>query len=361
MHAIKPAVRKSTRFQRFVLIILFAFWISALPEMSIASTNCSNEDKEYAKSWNDYYNPEDAYKFGNIIKQFIAGRDLDGLFGLVIGELQNGPRKRFIETRTFNQVFTEEWRSAVLASETPCQPVGWRGFMLANGLVWFNNDGKPPGTWQIVAMNGAAKEGYLYESPDPAWRVDGRIVPPQCFVKILVSADNFRVYEETFGIADAANFRRNTGQYFGREIDRLDPIDSPWGNGKVPLATFLDICSSTDAVPPGNSQTPPIVNADSVSSENCYEGSCTQYAYRLLAPISQAECQNLAPHLPGRCESAYLVRIGDYSGGSIGWDFGFNIYGLFRLDDGRNAFVPLVNFNNENNARNFIDSLLISP
>ena len=351
------ATRKSAQFQRFLLITLSAFWISAFPEVPIASANCSNEDKQYAKDWNDYYNPEDAYKFGRIIKQFVADRDLNGLFDLVRGELENGPRKRFIESRTFSQVFTEEWRSAVLASEAPCRPVGWRGFMLANGLVWFNFDGRPPGAWQIFAMNGAAKEDYMYEIPDPAWRVDGKIIPPQCFVKILMSTDNFRAYEETFGITDTANFRRNTGQYFGREIDRLDPIDSPWGNKDVPLATFPDICSSIDAVTPGNSRTPPIVDADNVSNESCYEEFCAQFVYRLLAPVSQAECQNLAPHLSGRCESAYLVRIGEYSGGSIGWDYGFNIYDLFRLDDGRKAFVPLVNFYNENNARNFIDSL----
>lgn len=351
------ATQKSAQFQRLLLITLSALWISALPEVSIASANCSNEDKEYAKGWNDYYNPEDAYQFGNIIKQLVADRDLDGLFDLVKGELQNGPRKRFIATRTFNQVFTEEWRSAVLASEAPCRPVGWRGFMLANGLVWFNIGGRPPGTWQIFAINRAAKEDYTYEPSDPAWRVDGRIVPPQCFVKNLMSAENFRVYEETFGIADTENFRRNTGQYFGREIDRLDPIVSPSGNKKVPLATFLDACSSTDAVPLSNSHPPPIGGADNVSNEICYEELCMPYSYRLLASVSQSECQNMAPHLSGRCESAYLVRIGDYSGGSIGWDYGFNIYGLFRFDDGRKAFVPLVNFYNENNARNFIDSL----
>ena len=349
--------RRKSLFQRFVLITLSAVWISALPKVSIASVNCSNADKDYAKVWNDYYNPEDAYKFGNIIKQIVADRDLDGLFDLVKGDLQYGPRKRFIESRTFSQVFTEEWRSAVLASEAPCQPVGWRGFTLANGLVWFNVDGRHPDTWQIIAMNDVAKEDYLYEPNDPAWHVDGRTVPPQCFVKILMSAENFRVYEETFGIADTENFRRNTGQYFGREINRIDPIDSSWGNGKVPLATLLDVCISTAVVPLGNSYPPPIGGTDNVSSESCYKEACVAYAYRLLAPVSQSECQNLAPHLSGRCESAYLVRVGDYSGGSIGWDYGFNIYGLFRLGDGRKAFIPLINFYNENNARNFIDGL----
>ena len=36
---------------------------------------------------------------------------------------------------------------------------------------------------------------------------------------------------------------------------------------------------------------------------------------------------------------------------------GFNIYGLFSLEDGRKVIVPLVYFHTENYARNFLDEL----
>ena len=61
----------------------------------------------------------------------------------------------------------------------------------------------------------------------------------------------------------------------------------------------------------------------------------------------------------GRCESAYLLRIAEESGGNMGPHVTFNIFGLFALDDGRRAMVPLVNLNNENDARNFIDDIAI--
>jgi len=351
-------MQKTALLRRFLLIALSALLIAALPSAPNANPNCSDEDKKYAEFWNNYYNPEDAYQFGVLIQQHVANRDLVGLFGLVESELSNGPRKRFIENRNFDEVFSEGWRNTVVASESPCQPVGWRGFMLANGLIWFNVGPGSPGAWQIFSINDATQEDYTPAVSDPAWRVEGKIVPPKCFVKIWMSGENFKAYEETFGITDTADFRTNTGQYFGREIDRIDPINAPWSNEKVSLAAPLDSCDSTELTSPGSSQKPPTVEANDVSSESCdKDGICVQYKYRLLAPISLTECRKLAPRLPGRCESAYLIQIGDYSGGSMGWNFGFNVYGLFHLDNGRNAIVPLVNFYKENNARNFVEDL----
>ncbi|MBM3558497.1 MAG: hypothetical protein FJX53_01085 [Alphaproteobacteria bacterium] len=61
--------------------------------------------------------------------------------------------------------------------------------------------------------------------------------------------------------------------------------------------------------------------------------------------------------MPGRCESAYLAEVGDYGGGSTGWDTRFNLYGFFQLNDGRRTLVPLVNFNRRNDALIFMDEL----
>ena len=60
---------------------------------------CSNEDQEYAKFWNNYYDPEDAHKFGEEIKKLVGDKNLEGLFNLVDGELKTGPRKGFIKDK----------------------------------------------------------------------------------------------------------------------------------------------------------------------------------------------------------------------------------------------------------------------
>ena len=117
--------------------------------------SCSEKDREYAKFWDNYYDPEDARNFGIKIKQFVKERSLEGLFNLVEGELTSGPRKKFIRGRDFSEIFTEKWRDQLLASDAPCSPVGWRGFMLASGAIWFN---KKNDRWQIKSIIGARKE-----------------------------------------------------------------------------------------------------------------------------------------------------------------------------------------------------------
>jgi len=330
-----------------LLLLIFSF-----PKVLDASVICTDEDREYAAFWDNYYEPEDAYKFGQTIKQLVADRDLIGLFELVPDELMVGPRKKFIENKIFDQVFTENWRSTILESEIPCSPVGWRGFMLANGWIWYRFDPDPSGTWYILTIHGATEEEYEPAITDPAWRVGDKVIPPECFVREWMSGDNFEEYADTYGIEDYGDFRKYTGKYFGREINRIGPIND------VHLATVLGDCSIVgffSGVPE-----PLSINADYVSREGCDENYCLSDSYRLLAPLSQAECQSLAPYLPGQCESAYLIKTVEETGGSIGADIDYNFYGLFNLEDGRKAIVPLVNFSRENDARNFLDELRTS-
>lgn len=305
------------------------------------------------------YDPEEAYNFGLTIKQLVADRDLTGLFELVQSELMRGPRKRFIEGRTFDQVFSKDWRSTILASEVECSPVGWRGFTLADGLVWYKFDSPYyPGVWQIISINGAVEEEYTSAITDPAWRVEDKVIPPECFVREFASGDNFEVYADTYGIEDFGDFLKYTGKYFGREIDRLEPITAyRW---TFHLATILGDCPTADPEIYVSSLATLSIDKDDVTRARCLdEDRCLEDSYRLLAPLSQAECQNLAPYLPGQCESAYLVETAEETGGTMGTIYHYNFYGLFNLADGRKAIVPLVNFHFENDARNFLDEFRI--
>ena len=354
------------------LIVLSVLSITAVPNVSNAAPHCTVEDQKRADFLGNYYDPEDAYEFGRVIQQFVANRDLAGLFGLVKGELSDGPRKRFVQKRTFGEVFTESWRNAVLASAPPCQPVGWRGFMLANGEIWFTlseSDVNTPSTGYIFRIYGASKEDHAPAASDSAWRVEGRILLPQCFVRMRyvdISPNLHGIYEnlvpflETVGIKNLADFSKNPGRYFGREIeiDRLDPINRPDGDGEDSLVTFLSMCSVADSDKPNETTTPLTISEGGVLSKKCDKDAfCIDEGYQLLAPLLPATCQKLAPHLSGRCESAYLVRRGNSHGSNMRWEYRFNIYGLFALDDGRRVIVPLVNFYTENEARNFIDDI----
>ena len=97
-------------------------------------------------------------------------------FSLVQGELQNGPRKEFVASKIFKEVFDEEWISQVLGDNAPCSPIGWRGFMLGNGLIWYN---KTDDVWTIFSINGAALE--IPDNPSLGWTINEKMVHPFCF------------------------------------------------------------------------------------------------------------------------------------------------------------------------------------
>lgn len=344
-------------------------------------SNCSDEDREYAKFWNNYYDPEDAHKFAEKIKKLVGDKNLEGLFNLVDGELETGPRKGFIKDKKFSDIFSEKWRSDILFSVSPCSPVGWRGFMLNYGSVWFKKN-KERGNWHIFSILGANKEEYSIDKMPIGWKFDGKVIPPQCFVKKWVSSDNFEAFEDKYGIAkkdcrnvkigareltfcEATDFRVNTGMYIGKEISSLDGISPGWDDKeKIILTPQVELCINGSVVDGMiRSQTKMVLKTDEksrkVESEICAsKTACTKYAYRILSEVPVSKCQKLAPNLKGRCKKSYLVAVGDYSGGTLGWHYGYNIYGLFSLVDSRNIIVPLKNFDKKNDAINYIEETI---
>ena len=70
---------------------------------------------------------------------------------MVQGELQNGPSKKYIVGKSFSELFDERWIEQVVSDSAPCSPIGWRGFMLGNGLIWYN---KTEDGWTILSING---------------------------------------------------------------------------------------------------------------------------------------------------------------------------------------------------------------
>ena len=211
-------------------------------------SNCSNKDREYAKFWDKYYDPENAYEFGRKIQKLVREKNLEGLFTLVDGELISGPRKAFIKGKKFSEIFSNQWRNDLLASDSPCSPVGGRGFMLASGSVWFNRE---DGKWRVFSINGAREEDIREANIPIGWVTSEGLIPPQCFVKEWVSSDNFEEFEDKYKISkedcrsvklgsrkltfcQSTHFRKNPGMYLGKEVSSLDGI-TPVGTIKIEL------------------------------------------------------------------------------------------------------------------------------
>ena len=96
--------------------------------------------KSYAEFFDNYYVPEEAYDFGIKIQNLLKAKDLAGLFELFEDDYFSVPEKSFIKDKSFDEIFSEEWVTSILSDTPSCSPVGWRGFMLDNGKIWYNKE-----------------------------------------------------------------------------------------------------------------------------------------------------------------------------------------------------------------------------
>jgi len=319
------------------------------PGLSLQSAhaqNCTAEDKDYAKNWDGYYSPQGAYDFGVEIQRLVQAKDLDGIFRLIDGELENGPRRKFASTRSFDDIFPKEWVSAILSDTPDCAPVGWRGFMLGRGLLWFN---KIEDRWRILSINGAVAE-KLPERP-LGWHVNGQLLHPSCFVRPWMSGDNFDEFMEQFSISDKNKFFHAPGKFLGREINTFTPITPKWCNAadcdKISLVRTVDACTPAPFAYENQN--------GSILVKNTDDGMSVQQAYTVLAQLPPQKCAELAPYLDTPCRKGYLISVGSYSGGSMGWDISYGIYGLFDLKDLGPSVIPLRYFSSLNYALNYLD------
>lgn len=290
------------------------------------------------------YDPDAAYAFGLRIQAAVRARDLTAFFSLVDGELLRGPRRRFAVGRAFGEVFPDSWRTEILDSEVPRHPVGWRGFMLANGALWYQECRDD--VFSIHRVNDWVPEEF---PPVPTgWRVGDDLLSPECFVTKLTSGENYRAFRNEFSTPD--DLFSHPGRYFGDPIHPFESVDgySLWRRTSDCIAA------------PGSIRTENSTIVHEQDDSRTDGGFVPAIEYTILAEVPEAHCRELAPNLPGTCLESYLVLVADYSsrGGSMTSVLCCqpNIYGLFMMGDGERIIFPLRNFRSENLARNALDS-----
>jgi hypothetical protein len=175
-----------------------------------------------------------------------------------------------------------------------------------------------------------------------------------------MSGDNYEEFADKFAISNYKDFSKNPGKYLGKKIPNLEPITASW-NKKIYLAASMNQCFKGNLRGGGIVDRIDVdikINKNSIQNKICSSKfSCTEYEYTLLSKIPLKKCKKLAPHITGKCEKSFLISVGDYSGGSMGWDMSYNIYGLFSLNDNRKFIIPLKNFRKKNDAVNYVKTI----
>ena len=281
-----------------------------------------------------------AFDFGLKIQNLIWEKDLAGLFNLRTGELLDGPRRSFAMSKSFDEIFDTQWVNKILSDIPPCDPWGWRGFYLGGGGHYVKFDYfSDRGEWLITSIVGATEEEIGI--PSVGWFVGNKLLHSACFGRRNTQEDTlFRSLKDQFEIADAdyEQFSSSPGEFFGREI---------FDNNNA-LIRNIDSCALTDL-----SFT---ITRGQVRTEYLSEhGYRTEYSSRVIREFDSDKCTTLAPNIGAECVQSYLVEVGDYGGGSMGWWMSYGIYGLFQLEDVGLSVVPLRYFG-LNTGLNFIDN-----
>jgi uncharacterized protein YecT (DUF1311 family) len=313
---------------------------------------CANGDK-IVNGQTSSYTPNESYAFSQKILKAIKSKDSKTLVAMIDGELKYGPRKKDILEKPFSEVFPDDWRKELLSWGPECHHFASKGFMLANGNIWYD---KTDNGWFIKSINLPSKK-HSGKIEGVGWIHDEKLLTSDCFEEVWISGDN---YEEYYGLLDPdgkasfeeipyqSDFIREIGKYLGKQVP-LEPIIPSWGKDgeKLSLAKKLSNCS----VSPENSKVE--LNDEGLIDQemSCGSSYCNKYGYRVLKVIPLDKCKLLAPHLSDYCIDLRLVYL--LGEGSA------NIYGVIEDPKTRNTMVvPLVNIGNENEALNFVDELV---
>ncbi len=319
-------------------IIIFFVLLFFSPQMVLAKLsdfekNCKKEDISYPQRIDEI---KEGYYFGKQIIQILNEKNLIKLYELIDGELDSGPRRTYALKTQFDDIFDKEWIDEILKQKLPCSPVGWRGYMLGNGNVWFD---KYKTGWKIRSIIGAKQEKL--ESLPEKWSFNNITISPLCFTKIWMSRDNFEEFFSYFKLKNINKFINEPGQYYGKEINYFYPIKPSWCSKDdcttISLVTNLDTCTSSE------------IKTNEVKKNGI------RYKYKLIKKVSTSNCQKLAKNLKQTCQQSYLLWVGTNSGGTIGWHSSVGIYGIFEKEDNKLIF-PLKFFKNQNEALNFLDN-----
>ena len=356
----KDKFRSDNSFKKLILalLIIFAVPIPSKSEIKIPiRKDCSLIKK---KQHYDYYDRQEAHDFGRKIQALIAKKDIRGIYqNVLVDELENGPRREFIKNKSFDDIFPKEWVNRVITTEIGCDSIGWRGFMISQGLIWFDRTER--GKWTIKSINGVNQDEFDNKNLI-GWETNKGIIPPTCFPTFgFFEKPKIDLFTKEFRIKNKRRFEYNPGEYIGKTIPLGYRINSKISENNVySVTTNLNECfkwNSENGFAKNKKRKNELVvfknsifqknRANSFEKHDFYKPH-----YEVLSKLDLSKCDSLAPQLTN-CISAHLIRIGYHSGGSIGWLGSYYIFGIFESNKEK-YIVPLKVFRNRNYALNEI-------
>ena len=108
---------------------------------------CSPEDEEYVIEMNsdDYgtkVSTQEAYDFGLSIINAVKEKNLDKLMSFVTHKKSFTTLNKALDIenykeKKFEDIFSKEWIKLIVESTPDCRSMGYKGWMLGSGMIWY--------------------------------------------------------------------------------------------------------------------------------------------------------------------------------------------------------------------------------
>ena len=147
----------------------------------------------------------------------------------------------FIKNKRFDEIFPKEWVNKVISTEIGCDSIGWRGFMISQGLIWFDRTER--GKWTIKSINGVNQDEFDNKNLI-GWETNKGISPPTCFPTFgFFEKPKIDLFTEEFRIKNKRRFEYNPGEYIGKTSPLGYRINSKISENNVySVTTNLNEC-----------------------------------------------------------------------------------------------------------------------
>ena len=109
---------------------------------------CSAEDEAYVIEMNsdDYgtkVSAQEAYDFGISIINTVKEKNLDKLISLVTDKKSFTTSNKALDIgnykeKKFEDIFSKEWIKLIIESTPDCESMGYKGWMLGSGMIWYH-------------------------------------------------------------------------------------------------------------------------------------------------------------------------------------------------------------------------------
>lgn len=319
------------------------------------SSQCSDDDKHNSEFWN--IQPEALCRLTTQIVQAVKDRDLPALRKHIRGELRYPPRNRFMEGKTFSQVFPENFRNDIIKQGPTSVMHSWRGITMGDwSLVLypvpddeFPYEFMPNDRFWIRSIQSKPEKFYRDDMPT-GWFIDGKLLTPDRLMKPLITNDNYEDIAQQFSLKNIEDFTRYPGKYLH----------------KLPMSihSSRNVKNDYSLLRPAD-PTPEFEQRETYDNTVCFQRILDdirdRQEYELKAEVPTNLCQSLAPSFTGNCLQSYLIETGEETGGTIGTIIMQTIYGLFQMPDGTKLVAPLVNFTGDSDARNYLEDHNVAP